>query len=118
MSETIVMLRSTYKGSEEDIQLFDSVSACAIHFAHEARRQHAARGLTVGDLFNAVVVDVALLFAGYAATTDKDPDDVHGGDENTTYSYELRSLADVKAAIANARDDDDSDRKLRKGTKK
>lgn len=119
MSGMIVMLRSTYKDSEEDIQLFDSVSACAIHFAHEARRQHATRGLTVGELFNAVVVDVALLFAGHDATTDKDPDEVHGGDENTTYNYELRECADVEeAAIASARDDNEADRRRRKETKK
>ena len=92
------MLRSTHKDREADIRLFDSVSACAIYFAHEARRQHAARGLMIGELFDAVVQDVALLFAGYDATTEKDPDEVHGGDENTTYSYELRACTDVEEA--------------------
>lgn len=101
MNKMIVMLRSTYKDSEADIRCFDSVSACAIYFAHEARRQHAARGLTVGELFNAVVSDVALLFAFSA--TDKDPEEVHGGDNNTRYSWELHSCMDVKTAIANAK---------------
>jgi hypothetical protein len=116
MNGTIVMLRSTYKDSEEDIRCFDSVSACAIYFAHEARRQHAARGLTVGDLFNAVVSDVALLFA--RAATGEDPEEVHGGGDNMRYSYELRSCADVKTAIAEARAEDEMDRKLRKEVKK
>lgn len=112
------MLRSTHKYREEDIKIFDSVSACAIYFAHEARRQHAERGLTVGELFNAVVVDVALLFAGYGALTVKDPDYVHGGDENMTYSYELIACTDVESAVTDAREDDEADRKRRKETKK
>lgn len=119
MNKMIVMLRSTYKDSEEDIRCFDSVSACAIYFAHEARRQHAARGLTVGELFNAVVSDVALLFAFSA--TDKDPEEVHGGDDNTRYSCDLFSCANVKTAIANARAADEADRKrrsLRRGYEK
>lgn len=106
MKGTIVILRSTYKDSEEDIRCFDSVSACAIYFAHEARKQHAARGLTVGDLFNAVVSDVALLFAG-SVTTGEDPEEVHGGDDNMRYSYELHSCSDVKTAVANARGEDE-----------
>ena len=118
MRETIVMLRSTYKDSEEDVRCFDSVSACAVYFAHEARRQYAARGMKVGDLFNAVVQDVALLFAGYDATTKKDPDEVHGGDENTTYSYELHACTDVESAVADAMEDDEADRKHRKEVEK
>jgi hypothetical protein len=118
MYRKIVMLRSKYKDREEDIRCFDSVSACAIYFAHEARRQHSARGLTVGDLFNAVVSDVALLFAGYDSTTSEDPEEVHGGDDNMRYSYELRSCSDVKTAVADARAEDESDRKLRKEVKK
>ena len=112
------MLRSTYKDSEEDIRCFDSVSACAIHFAHEARRQYAASGLEGDDLFDAVAQDVALLFARYDATTAKDPEAVHGGDENTTYCYELHSCADVKMAVADARAEDETERKRRKETKK
>lgn len=118
MRGMIVRFKSTYKDSEEDILCFDSVSACAIHFAHEARRQHAAQGLKGDDLFDAVVQDVALLFAGYGTTTAKDPDEVHGGDENTTYSYELRACTDVESAIADAREDDEVDRKRRKEAKK
>ena len=118
MRESVVMLRSVYKDRAEDIRLFDSVSACAVYFAHEARRQYAARGMPVGDLFDAVVQDVALLFAGWDATTGKDPDYVHGGDENTTYSYELRACTDVESAAADAREDDEADRKRRKEVKK
>lgn len=118
MNGTIVMLRSTYKDSEEDIRCFDSVSACAIHFAHEARRQYAERGLKGDDLFDAVVNDVALLFADYDSTTGEDPEEVHGGDENTRYCYELHSCADVKTAVADARAEDETDRKRRKETKK
>lgn len=117
MNRTIVILRSKYKDSKGVIRCFDSVSACAIYFAHEARRQYAERGLTVGELFNAVVSEVALLFAG-SATTGEDPCEVHGGDENTTYSFELRSYSDVNTVIAEARAEDGSNHKLRKGTKK
>lgn len=118
MNGKVAMLRSMYKDREEDIQLFDSVSACAIYFAHEARRQHAERGLTVDELFDEVVQDVALLFAGYGATTLKDPDEVHGGGDNTTYRYELRSLTDIETALADARKDDETGRKRRKEAKK
>lgn len=115
---TIVMLRSTYKDREEDVRCFDSVSACAIHFAHEARRQYAAAGLKGDDLFDAVVQDVALLFARYDATTAKDPEEVHGGDDNTRYGYELHSCADITTAIADARAEDETDKKRRKEAKK
>lgn len=111
MNGTIVMLLSTYKDSDEDIRCFDSVSACSIAFAHEARRQYAQQGLKGDDLFDAVVQDVALLFAHYDATTDRDPEEVHGGDENTRYHYELHSCADVKTAIADTRVEDATDRK-------
>lgn len=118
MNGTIVMLRSTYKDSEEDVRCFDSVSACAIHFAHEARRQYTSNGLEGDDLFDAVVQDVALLFAHYDATTAKDPEEVHGGDDNTRYGCELHSCADVKTATADARAEDETDGKRRKETKK
>lgn len=118
MNETIVMLRSTYKDSEEDVRCFASVSACAIHFAHEARRQYAERGLKGDDLFDAVVNDVALLFANYDSTTGEDPEEVDGGDENTRYHYELHSCVDVMTAIADARAEDETDKKRQKETKK
>lgn len=107
MNRTIIMLVSTYKCREEDIRCFDSVSACAVHFAHEARRQYAERGLDGDDLFDAVVSDVALLFTD--STTGEDPDEVHGGDENTNYSFELRSCADFETAVTEARAADETD---------
>lgn len=116
MTGTIVMLRSTYKDSEEDIRCFDSVSACAIHFAHEARRQYAQQGLKGDDLFDAVVSDVARLFAD--SETSQDPEEVHGGDDNTRYSCELHSCADFETAVIDARAEDEEDRKRRKETKK
>lgn len=116
MTRMIVMLRSTYKNGEEDVRYFDSVSACAIHFAHEARRQYARQGLEDGDLFDAVAKDVALLFAFSA--TDKDPEEVHGGDENTCYCCDLYSCADVKTATVNAIAEDEADRKRRKEAEK
>lgn len=118
MNGTIVMLRSTYKDSKEDVRCFDSVSACSIAFAHEARSRYAQRGLKGDDLFDAVVNDVALLFAHYDATTSEDPEEVHGGDGNTRYHYELHSCADVKTTIADARAEDETERKRRKETKK
>lgn len=116
MSVTIIMLVSTYKGDDEVIRCFDSVSACAVHFAHEARRQYAKRGLAGDDLFDAVVKDVALLFTD--STTGEDPDEVNGGDENTNYSFEIRSCADFETAVTEARADDEMDRKCREGVKK
>lgn len=118
MNGTIVMLRSTYKDCEEDVRCFDSVSACAVHFAHEARRQYAAIDLKGDDLFDAVVQDVALLFANYDSTTDKDPEEVNGGDGNMRYHYELHSCADIKTAMADARTEDGTGRKCRKEMKK
>ena len=112
------MLRSTYKDSEEDVRCFDSVSACSIAFAHEARRQYERQGLKGDDLFDAVVNDVALLFAGYDSTTGEDPDVVRGGDEHTRYHYELHSYADVKTAVADARTEDETERKRQKETKR
>lgn len=68
------------------------------------------------DLFDAVVNDVALLFAGYDATI-MDPEEVHGGDDNMRYSYETCSCADVETAVADARAEDKEGRKRRKEKK-
>ena len=106
MKGKIVILQTMYKDSEGDPRCFDSVSACAIYFAHEARRQYARRGLEGDDLFDAVVKDVALLFAGYDSVTGEDPGEVHGGDENSRYHIELDFCVDVKTAAAEARDED------------
>lgn len=117
MTGTVVLLKSTYKDSEEDVRIFDSVSACSIAFAHEARRQYAQQGLKGDDLFDAVVNDVALLFAHYDATTSEDPDEVHGGDDNTRYHYELCSCTDVATARSDARTEDETERKQQKEKK-
>lgn len=112
------MLRSTYKDCEEDVRCFDSASACAVHFAHEARRQYVRQGLKGDDLFDAVVQDVALLFAHYDSTTGEDPAEVRGGDDHTRYHYELHSYADLATAMADARAEDETDKKRQKGEKK
>lgn len=112
------MLRAMYKDIEEDVRCFSSVSACAVHFAHEARRQYAERGLTGDDLFDAVVCDVARLFASYDSTTSEDQEVVHGGDEDMSYVYETHSCANFKTAVANARKVDEMNRKFRKESKK
>lgn len=117
MTGTVVLLKSTYKDSEQTVRIFDSVSACSIAFAHEARRQYESQGLKGDDLFDAVVNDVALLFAPYDATTSEDPDVVRGGDDHTRYHYELHSYADVKTAVADARAEDETERKQRKEKK-
>lgn len=106
MNGTIVMLYTEYEG-DEDVRCFDSVSACAVYFAHEARRQYAEAGLAGDDLFDAVVQDVALLFANYDATTGKDPEEVHGGDDNARYSFGLKACADVATAKSDARAEDE-----------
>lgn len=111
MNGTVVMLRSAYKDSEEDVRCFDSVSACAVHFAHEARRQYARQGLGDDDLFDAVAQDVALLFARYDNKTREDPEEVHGGDADTRYLFELCSCADLKTAALDARAEDEAERR-------
>ena len=118
MEGIVVLLRSTYKDCDEDVRIFNSVSACSIAFAHEARRQYESRGLKGDDLFDAVANDVALRFARCDATTSEDAEEVHGGDEHMTYCYELRSCVDVKTAMAHARNEDENERKQRKETKK
>lgn len=117
MTGTVVLLKSTYKDSEEDVRIFDSVSACSIAFAHEARRQYAQQGLKGDDLFDAVVNDVALLFADYDSTTGEDPEEVDGGDDNVRYHYELCSCTDVKTAMVDARTEDETERKRQKEKK-
>lgn len=107
MNGTIVMLQTEYKDNK-DIRCFDSVSACAIHFAREARRQYAIeKGLRGDDLFNAIVQDVALLFARYDATTNVDPEEVHGGNDNTKYSFTLKTCVDLQRAKADAKIEDE-----------
>jgi hypothetical protein len=118
MNRKIVILRSIYKDRETDIRCFDSVSACAIYFAHKARRQYAEQGLEGEDLFDAVVKDVALLSASYDSTTREDPEEVHGGDKDTNYSCELHSCADANTAIADARVEDELNWEIRDEAKK
>lgn len=102
----VVVLKETYKDDICEEKFFDSVSACAVYFAHEARRQYANNPLTKleGDeLFDAVAQDLAVLFAGIDCVTPKDPEEVHGGDDNSVYSAELRSVSDLAKAKSDAK---------------
>ena len=104
---TVVDLSCTYKDSEESHQLFDSVSAAAVWFAHEVRRNLPAN-MDPEEVFDAVAVQVALLFSDYDSTTPADPEEVHGGDDHCRYGIELKSVSDLELARSDARDEDES----------
>ena len=104
---TVVDLSCEYKESEESHQLFDSVSAAAVWFAHKVRRNLPAE-MDPEELFDAVAQQVALLFSGYVSTTPADPEEVHGGDDNCRYGIELKSVSDLELARSDARDEDES----------
>lgn len=114
---TVVDLSCEYKESEESHQLFDSVSAAAVWFAHEVRRNLPA-DMDPEELFDAVAVQVALLFSDYDSTMPNDPEEVDGGDSNCRYGIELKSVSDVELAKSDARDEDESAGLVKKPKKK
>ena len=102
MTGNIVVLNSDFDGTEEEPQLFDSVSSAAVWFAHEMLRNVTGGKRLSGvneAAFNAVVTDVALLFAGYDRTTEKDPDEVHGGNERKRWNFGLDHVSSVEEVV-------------------
>ena len=95
----VIDISCTHKDSEETHQLFDSVSAAAVWFAHEVRKNLKDGGVKDGDeIFDEVARHVALLFARYDYQTNKDPDEVNGGDEHCWYGFAPREITDFATA--------------------
>lgn len=94
----VIDISCTCKDSEETHQLFDSVSAAAVWFAHEVRKSLLLNGCTEEEIFDEVARQAALLFARYGVQTDKDPDEVNGGDEHRLYGFELKEITDLATA--------------------
>lgn len=103
----VVDITCEYKGSEESHQLFDSVCAAAVWFAHEVRRNLPA-SLEAEEAFDRVAEQVALLFAGYETTTSNDPEETDGGDPNCRYGMSVEVVTDLMEAKANARKVDEN----------
>jgi hypothetical protein len=103
---TIVVLKKI--GTQLDTEMFDSVAAAAVYFAHEARRNYAKLGFKGDDLLEMVAVDTALLFAGYDRTTGEDMEHVSGGATGTSYEIELRAVRSRDVAKDDARTEDET----------
>ena len=104
MTGEIVVLHSDCNGVECEPQLFDSVSSAAVWFANMMiRRMTGGKRLTCTrekeKVFNAVVADVALLFAGYDRTTEKDPEQVHAGNASERWSMGLDSVSSMEQVL-------------------
>lgn len=94
----VIDISCTYKDSEETHQLFDSVSAAAVWFAHEVRRNLnlADRSMIDGQTQDTIAAQVGLLFAHYDEVTGNDPDVVNGGDPHCQYGLEVREVMVLK----------------------
>ena len=95
----VIDVNCTYKDSEETHQLFDSVSAAAVWFAHEVRKNLKDSGVKdCNEIFDEGARQVALLFVRYSDQIDKDPEEVNGGDEHCRYGFELSVITDLATA--------------------
>lgn len=113
----VVDITCEYKGSEESHQLFDSVCAAAVWFAHEVRRNLPA-SLDAEEAFDRVAEQVALLFADYELKTPNDPDETDGGDVDCRYGVSVESVASHVKAKANARKADENAGVVKRKAKK
>lgn len=102
----VIDISCTYKDSEETHQLFDSVSAAAVWFAHQVRDNLKDGGVKdEGEILDEVARQVALLVVHYDDQTSKDPDEVNGGDEHCRYGFEPKEITDLETAKKEGRDD-------------
>lgn len=118
MEGTIVMLRQTVKGKGEcEPLLFESVGAAAVWFAHEVRRNlikedrvrnGAAGHITQNQILEETARQVALLFADYDGTTDKDPEEVTACSKDSTWGVDLKHALSEEEARGDARLGDSS----------
>ena len=102
MTGTIVVLNSDYNGTEEEPQLFDSVNAAAVWFSHMMLEALTGKRRLSGvdeKTFNAIVSDVARLFAGYDRTTENDPEEVRGGKDCTRWSFGIDNVSSMEQVI-------------------
>ncbi len=113
----VVDISCEYKGAEESHQLFDSVCAAAVWFAHEVRRNLPAC-MDAEEVFDRVAEQVALLFADYDTTTPKDPEETDGGDPNCRYGVSAETVTDLMEAKANARKVDENAGVVKRKAKK
>lgn len=113
----VVDITCEYKGAEESHQLFDSVCAAAVWFAHEVRRNLPA-SLEAEEVFDRVAEQVALLFADYETKTPNDPDETDGGDVNCRYGVAVESVTGLEEAKANARKVDENAGVVKRKAKK
>jgi len=103
----VVDITCEYKGSEESHQLFDSVCAAAVQFAHEVRRNLPAN-MDAEEVFDRVAAQVALLFSDCETKTPNDPDETDGGDPNCRYAVSVEVIAGLAEAKADARKADEN----------
>lgn len=106
-----------YKGSEESHQLFDSVCAAAVWFAHEVRRNLPAN-MDAEEVFDKVAEQVALLFAAYETMTSNDPEETDGGDSNCRYGVSVEDVTGLAEAKASARKADENSGVVKRKAKK
>ena len=113
----VVDIACEYKGSEESHQLFDSVCAAAVWFAHEVRRNLPAN-MDAEEVFDRVAEQVALLFADYELKTPNDPDETDGGDVDCRYCASAEGVTSHAEAKANARKVDENAGVVKRKAKK
>ena len=113
----VVDITCEYKGSEESHQLFDSVCAAAVWFAHEVRRNLPAN-TEAEEAFDRVAEQVALLFADFDLKTPNDPDETDGGDPNCRYGASAESVVSHVEAKASARKVDEDAGVVKRKAKK
>lgn len=113
----VVDITCEYKGSEESHQLFDSVSAAAVWFAHEVRRNLPAN-MDAEETFDGVAAQVALLFAGYGTKTPNDPEETDGGDPDCRYGVSVEDVTGLAEAKASARKVDENAGVVKRKAKK
>lgn len=116
----VVDITCEYQGAEESHQLFDSVCAAAVWFAHEVRRNLPAH-LEAEEMFDRVAEQVALLFADCEVKTPNDPDETDGGDPDCRYGASAESVTSHMEAKVSARKTDECagvvERKAKKETR-
>lgn len=113
----VVDISCEYKGSEESHQLFDSVGAAAVWFAHEVRRNLPA-SMEAEEVFDRVAEQVALLFADFDVRTPNDPEETDGGDPNCRYGASAEDVTGLEEAKANARKVDENAGVVKRKAKK
>ena len=117
MPMNVVDITCEYKGSEESRQLFDSVCAAAVWFAHEVRRNLPAC-LEAEEAFDRVTAQVALLFADWELKTPNDPEETDGGDPDCRYGVSVETIPGLAEAKANARKVDENAGVVKRKAKK